>query len=117
MPLPAGVFNGQPLIDSKEVAKAVEKTFEQVGLTAPRDRAQKALDSYGMDIESLSMHLVQLIHGAKDSTKLKAILNAFEMQGVATKLEQGTSSAPSINFHVHSDNGTVNMQNLFNPER
>lgn len=117
MPLPAGVFSGQPLLETKEVELAVEKAFETVGLIAPRDRAQRALDSAGMNIEELSLHLVNLIHTSKDSTKLKAILNAFEMQGVATKLDQGTASAPSINFHVHSDNGTVNLQNLFNPER
>lgn len=117
MPLPANLATGRLEVPAENLSKAVEVVLEKTGILSARDRVQRALDSQGMDIESLANHLCNLIHSSKDATKLKAILNAFEMQGVATRLDQTSPSSPTVNFVVHSDNGTVNLQNLFSPQR
>lgn len=115
MPLPSHLL--QPVqLDSRILGDAVEQVLEKTGVLSPRDKVQRALDQAGMDVESLATHLASLILTSKDSTKLKAILNAFEMQGVATRLEETQSKTPVINFNIQSETG-VNIQNLFNPER
>ena len=115
MPLPSHLLPAVQL-DTASISQAVEQVFEETGILTARDKVQRALDASGMDVESLATHLASLILTSKDSVKLKAILNAFEMQGVATRLEDSTSKSPTINFNIHSDT-EVKIQNLFNPER
>ena len=102
-------------LPNNQLEAIVEQALERAGVLPPREEAAQALINSGIDIPSLANQLANLIYTAKDSTKLKAIEQAFAIHGVSIRPESATAGMPQIVFNVSGDN--VNLNSLFAPER
>lgn len=98
-----------------QIQSAVEAALEKQGAIPARDNAVSALNEAGADVRRLSYELANLIFNAKDPVKLKAIIHAFQLNGINLETENTAKVAPTITFNIVSEN--TNLNNLFAPER
>lgn len=107
MPLPNNI--------TRTLEQAVDNALEEKGVLPKRDRAVRALESCGLSVEDLAMHLANLIFSAKDSVKRNAILDAFGLHGINLKAEDAANTIPNIVFQVQGEN--IQLNQLFAPSR
>lgn len=95
---------------------AIGSALEEAGVLDKQDSAVKALENNGADVESLAIALSNLVHTAKDSTRLNAIMKAFRLHGIDLE-PSNASSSPNFTINIHAENAQANLNTLYAPRR
>lgn len=96
------------------VPAIVTEVLQETGVLPAREQFTNALETNGVNVESLAKVLAYLIISGKESTKLKALQMALSAYGIelqSPKVEDSRSI--TVNIQV---NGNL-QNNLFAPER